>query len=412
MMKNAFSKIRKILVQFGQKLLAALLSTGVRQLLVLPLLAARFTDAEYGAILTITSIANIVEVALGNTLNNTRLITHKQYRQHSLTGDFQPMLLIAAGIATLVSLALPAFFPQLDWLNGLLLWLAILANTLSCYYIVHFVMELRFDKALIQSGVTALGTGLGVLLTLLTGLWPFSFLMGSVTSLVYLWFSTPLMREPFRWTPLRASTGKRWLLLILTSLLSNALIYLDKLLLYPVLGAVAVANYATAAFFGKCAASVMPPVANVLLGHFSQENFRMTQKKYLLIALGSVGFALFAFLASLLLGPWLTGLFYPTLIDAARPLLFLANLAACVGIACTLLQTVVLRFCPSSRLWFVQLIYGIIYIGGGLLVLPVHGITGFCWVAVTANALRLILFLLLGLFRFRAPASPLPTSAQ
>lgn len=400
-MISILGKAKKILIQFGQRLLAALLSTGVRQLLVLPLLAARFSDAEYGTILTIVSIANIIELALGNTLNNTRLITHKDYRQQNLTGDFQPLLLIAAGVASLVSLVLPLFFPQLDFLTGLLLWLVIVSNTLSCYYIVHFVVTLQFHKTLIQSAVTAAGTVLGLLLALWTGLWPFCFLMGSVACLVYLWFSTPLMREPLQWTPRRASTTRRWIILILNSLLSNALIYLDRLLLYPVLGAVAVANYATAAFFGKCAASVMPPVANVLLGHFSQEDFQMNRKKFLLIVAGSVSFALLAFLASMLLGPWLTKLFYPSLIDAALPLLPLANLAACVGIGCTLLQTVVFRFCPPSRLLLVQIIYGVIYFGGSLFLLPVYGITGFCWVAVCANIVRLILFFVLGFHRFK-----------
>jgi len=204
------------------------------------------------------------------------------------------------------------------------------------------------------------------------------------------------MRKRTAWTPLPKKTAKKWSVLSLTSLLSNAMIYLDRLLLYPIVGAAAVAIYTTASFFGKCVAALIPSASNVLLAYFSQKNYRMTKSAFLKIVALSIAFCGLCYLISVPFAPWITRLLYPSLFGEANSLLLLANAAAMIAAAGTLAQTIVLRFCKTTKLLYVQIMYSVVYLGGGLAVLGTYGIMGFCWVAIAANLVRLIALILYG----------------
>ena len=394
MKKN--SRIIEIGKNFILRLVSAFLSTGVRQFVTLPVLASIFSKEAYGTILTINSVANITEVSLGNTLNNTRMVTKPGYEEKGYKGDFNWFVIIAAIIGSICSAIIPFFFPDIDLLTGILLWLVILAGICNGYYIVGFTMNLMFDKVLIQSIIVAIGTLAGVGLTKITGLWPFSFLIGNVFGLMYLYYKSPLMREPLRWTPFARKSAAKWSVLTVTSLLSNAMIYLDRLLLYPVVGAGAVAIFTTASFFGKCVAALIPSASNVLLAYFSQNNYKMNKSSFLKVIATSVLFCGFCYVVAIPIAPCLTRLLYPSLFEEAAPLLLLANAAAMIAAGGTLAQTIVLRFCRTTNLLSVQIIYSIIYLGGGLLVLGKTGIVGFCWIAIIANLIRLIALIVYG----------------
>lgn len=378
------------------RILAAFLNTGVRQFVVLPILAATFSSEKYGTILTINSVASIIEVCLGNTLNNVRLIMKSKYEEQGKEGDFNILLAISLIVSTVATIVVIAVFKDFSYIDCLLIWIVVVLGTLNSYFLVYYVMELRFNQMLIQSAIVAAGTIVGALLTHATNIWPFAFLIGNAFGMLYVLKTNPLIHEPFQWTPLRNEAIRRWIILIATALLSNALIYLDRLLLYPVLGGDAVANYTTACFFGKCVSALMPSIANVLLGYYVQKNFVMTRKKYLLINTASVGMCAIAFLFSIPFAPFLNRLIYPSLFESSLPYVHLANFATIIGAAAILAQSMVLRYCKTSLLLIIQAIYGVIYLGGGLLVLSSEGLIGFCYVVIVANLVKVIIMIATG----------------
>lgn len=397
-MVNKGSRAIQIIKNVLLRLLSAFLSTGIRQFITLPVLAATFPKEVYGTILTIQGVANITELALGNTLNNTRLVTNAAYEEKSYTGDFNCLVLITIILGMIITPIIAHAFPSVDLVTGILLWLVIVFGTMNAYYIVGLTMRLQFNRVLIQSILVGVGTLIGVGLTKLTGLWPFSFLVGSIFGVAYLFFTTPLMREKLKWTPLARTTTTKWATLIGVSLVANIVTYLDRLLIYPFVGAAAVAIYTTASFFGKCASALIPPVSNVLLAYFSQSDYKMDRKVYFRIAGMSVLFCLCSFIASLPIAPFITRLLYPSLMEEARPFMVLANAAAMLSAASILIQAIVLKYSRTTNLLFIQIIYGVVYIGGGLLMIGKAGIRGFCWAAIAANMVQLICLILFGYF--------------
>ena len=132
-----------------------------------------------------------------------------------------------------------------------------------------------------------------------------------------------------------AETFQKTCVLFVTTFIANLIQYLDRLLLLPILGGEAVSVYTVASFFGKSLGVLVTPLASVLLSYYAQKDFGMTTRRYWKINLSMIAFSTAFFLFCVAVGPFGTGIFYPTLIDAARPYILLANLAAVINVTCT-----------------------------------------------------------------------------
>lgn len=395
-MNNSVSKALAVSKNIFYRIISAFLSTGVRQFLVLPVLAKLFSDEVYGTILTVNSVSNITEVSLGNTLNNTRIISDQEYEQKGFIGDFKIYLFIAQIIGAICCIFSSIYF-KLSLTICILLIISSFFAIHNAYYVVYYVMTLQFNKWMIQSIIVAIGTVIGAGLTWITNLWPLAFLIGNMCSSIYMYFNNPYIKEPYVKTPLILITSKKWSTLAATSLLGNALVYLDRLLIYPMLGGDSVAAYTTASFYGKLIAALMPPVANVLLGYFSQKSFAMNKKRFFKIICASSLFCTLGFISSLVLSPLVTKWFYPTLYESAKGLLILANAAALLGALGTLIQTIVLKYCKTKYLLYIQIVYGFLYLGGGIIILTPLGLTGFCYISIVSNLVKVVLMIIIGL---------------
>ena len=116
------------------------------------------------------------------------------------------------------------------------------------------------------------------------------------------------------------------------------------------------------------------------------------------ITIMTVGLVLFQ-LFCWLFAPWFTKLLYPTLYDHSLPYIFLANLGAVVNIAGNMAQPMILKACSTKYLMAIQLIYGIAYILLSAILLPLHGLMGFCVATICANLIRLLALYGLGLWK-------------
>ena len=174
------------------------------------------------------------------------------------------------------------------------------------------------------------------------------------------------------------------------------LIYMDRLLIYPLLGSDSVSTYSVAAFFGKSLGIVMIPVAGVLLGYFSQSGFQMSVRKFrqingISLILG-IGFMVLA----VVLSPIITKLLYPDIYMDARSYLFMANLGATISVVCSLTQAAVLKFAPTRVQLIKEVAYCVTYVVTCLLLLEKYELWGFCIAALVANLVKLLILYVLG----------------
>jgi len=389
----------RITGDFVINILASVIYTFARQIVVFPLLAARLTDGDYGTLLTVTGLANVCTSLVGNSLNNIRLVQNSRYEEAGENGDFNLLCLAGSALSVVFSLVLWAVFGY-SWLTALLLTGHILVANLYQYASAFFRLELNFRRIL-RANILVSGAYIAAAVVFATAeLWPLVFLLGEGAGLLYVARTTGFQREPLSRTPLLEETSRKLVAFMLASLVGTVLLYADRMIIYPTLGAESVSYYSTASFFGKSAGIVMTPIAGVLLGYFSQKNFTASKKLFALVnglSLACLGVFL---LGCRLLAPWFTRLLYPTLYTQSAPYIFLANLGAVISIAGNMAQPMILKCCSTRWILVIQVIYGGTYLVSALLLMPPYGLLGFCWAAILAGSVRLCALYALGFWKF------------
>ena len=391
-------KKNKVLKDFGWNLAASIVYTGIMQLLLFPLYAKILTPNEYGVLLTCIGVGNTIGVTFGSSLNNTRLLQSNKYLDNKLEGDFSLLVIIIAIISVSI-LSIYTFFVDIILINRVFIILYTVFLALREYGSVCFRLAINFKRNFVLYAIISITNliSFAILFVLkITNIWGCSFLLGEIAGLVYICVKERIFFERICKTILFNDTFHKFGTLIITTFLANVILYLDRILLLPILGGEAVSVYSVASFFGKSLGVLMTPLSSVLLSYYVQKDFQMTTKKYWKIATTFFALAFVFFIMCIIFSKWGTGLFYPTLIDAASPYLLIANAAAIINVTGNIIQPAVLRYANIRWQVIIQIIYGSIYLIIGIFAASKYQLLGFCLAAIVASAIRLLVLLVVG----------------
>lgn len=366
-------KKKQILKDFIINIIAAVIPIALLQVVIFPQLAEIKGDEIYGFIVTIISIMTLFSDSYGNVLNNVRLLQDEEYKEK---GDFNFILLIGVIFnIVVVYIGYNYYGLRNEGIVGILV--ASVLILVRAYYIVGFRLVLSYKNILINNIFLAIGYLLGFEVFLKFGNWTVIYSCGNVVSLVHLFFSSQLMRESLRRTPLFKKTFKKFLILYIAFFLKTFITYADKLLIFPILGAEAVAYYYAASVMGKMMSMAISPISSVILSYvvkaktISKE--MINRILMLIIVISSVGFIL-----AYVFGRILLKLLYNSWFDITVGLLPWTVLAAVLGGVASIIQPFILRFKSEVYQIIVNIIYILVYISISLLLTRLYGLTGFC----------------------------------
>lgn len=396
MNRKLLQKGKSISIDFIYNILASVVLLGTMQIIVYPLLARKMLTNDYGTALTVMGGINTIAGSLGGSLNNVRLILNTEYERKKEQGDFNFILLFSASIgAIILTLALRIYFAYsvvVAIIGGATVFLIIIRQ----YFVVEYRIVLNFKNNLMCSIAGAVGYLIGILLFWVgVSCWILPFTISEIISFGYIIKSTKVYKEPYRRTKLFGGTLKKYFTLIASTLSGNIITYFDRIFLYPILGGDAVSTYTVAAFFGKSFSLIMTPISGVILGYFSQKNFKMTRKLFVmfasLVTLLSFVFIFFSGVVS----PFFTNLLYPTIYTLAKPYIFIANTAAIISVSCGLIQPALLEFAPTHWQLIKELVFAICYFSLSWFLMNRYGMYGFCYAVLIANIIKYIVSIIM-----------------
>lgn len=396
--KNKFKK-SKIFNDCLINIMASLMVTVTLQLIVYPILADMFGGEKYGDILTVMAVFNILLSSIGNVLNNVRLISNQNYMACKQQGDFNILIAILGILGAIAAWSISKYIYHLE--EALLFGIATLIGILRAYYIVSYRLFLEFKKNLVSNIFLILGYGLGLLVSMLSNNWILVFGIGEGLSLVYVLAKTNLKSEKWKLTNLFSSTLRLFLQLAIVSIIGNLLVYFDRILVNPLLGATSVAIFSVAAFWGKSLTSFFEPIANVFLGYFSSGKYRMSTKNYSLICGMSILCILAFFALGCVIAPYLVKFLYPSLYEATMPYIPLVSFATLLPSVITFVQPAVLVVCNKSFLLILQILYTVVYTCVSTSLSGKYGLTGFSVGLIISNLFYVVLFISLGLYSIK-----------
>lgn len=384
---------RKVFSDVAINIIASVICTFVLNFLLYPLFSNRLNICQYGNIITIYSIIALSISTLGNTLNNIRLILNRKYYNTNKEGNYN---LIAIFIGTLFGLFIPIIIKVLfdeKVITCCLIALTIIVGIIRAYAIVSYRLQLNYKEQLYTNIVVSFGYILGITVVYSYEYWPLPFLFGEFFGLCYCYFSCFTFTEPYVLTKHIFYIIKQYLYLICASFLGNLLAFMDRFLLFPILGADGVAIYSVASFWGRAVLPIIGPSANVLLSYLNQANGRITWEYVKKL----IGVSFLLIVSMLLLSKVLANdvivFFYPKLFFASKNYIFISSVGILLGCFALLLDPLVLSVLSMSRVLMLKICHILIYILIAYGLVCEFGLLGYCYSVIIVNALYILILI-------------------
>lgn len=384
---------RSIAHDFAINIIASMIYTISTQILVYPFISRLVDASEYGIILTIMGVANATGVALGNPLNNTRILLQSKYSTKNRIGDFN-VIFIASLIINIAIVFTSSLFLFKDLgINTLLIVIIAVLIMFRSYYTVAYRLVINYKNYLYSNVFGLLGFIIGILFSPWSKSWTLIFLLGELFSCVFIFFTTKhLIFEGISISDLFRGTFTKYSFIFIAALLSTIMSYMDRFLILSQVGSSQVSIYNVASFLGKTGGIILTPIASVLLTYYAKSS-KLSHRDFVKRLLIFVSFAVAFYIGILLFGKTVTGFLYPTLIEDSLPYFFMANLASTIFMFGYTIQPTLLRFCDTRWQPIIQGSYILIYLSLGIFALDRYGLLGFCYAVIIANTIQVAFML-------------------
>ncbi|GGI03678.1 capsular biosynthesis protein [Mammaliicoccus vitulinus] len=389
---------RNFVIDSVKTIFSSLLIAFGLQMIAYPFLVNKLGSSEFGHILTIYTILTIATVVLGNTLNNIRLINMNTFKPNVIYSIFLKLLVISISIETVGLVLIIYFYFNLTITTILFLVVINLLMCIRIYSNVFYRMKLEYNKLLLISIAQFVGIGFGIFLFNLTNRWEFIFLFSEIFGLMYIIYT---LRNYFISLQVDKSNSldinKDYLMLLGTNLLNNINLYLDRLILLPIVGGTAVTASYLATFIGKIIASFLYPINNVILSYISVNKIGNKFKQYMLVIFIGLILSLIVLSMCYPITILIVEHLYKQDSDSIKNIIIIGNMAILLGVISNMVQSLNIKYINMRIQTIFQVLFSIFYIVITTLVTYLFGIFGFFIATLIANGIKVILLTTLGI---------------
>ena len=372
-------------------ILALVLMNVISQFIVYPVWSKIYGSEPYGNIVYAMSIINIFAISLGSALNYTRMVDSA--KKETQNGDYNIILCVIGPFASLACTILSILsIPNFSLSECLLIGILCYFTTWRYYADVEYRLNLNYKGYFKYYTIISIGYLIGILLFLISGLWPLTLLPGEIIGLIYVWKKGKIFRNmPITRTGNFPIILKNSSILIITNIISNVIFNGDRLLLQNMLGGGAVTTYYLASLIGKTMTLITTPLNSVMIGHLAKykKNFTLKNVAYLVLAtlLGIIIGTLGSYLGSHIV----IRILYPENHNQVKEFFLLANLSQIVYFITNILTTFLLRVANTNCQLVINIFYAFCFITICLFTTMSYGIWGFCISLLIVNILRYLL---------------------
>ncbi len=395
--KDGVIMVKKVFIMDSVKtIIGTLLIALGLQFLAYPIINQRVGNEAFGSILTIYTIITITSVVLGNTLNNIRLINMNLYKSNHYYWKFVLILLISILIESIALIIVFLYFFNLNTIDIIFL---ILLNILMClriYLNVFFRMTLKYNQILYIALIQFLGLLIGLLLYYLTQNWIVCFITSEL-------FATIYTLVKLRGLTIGAyqsednNVVKDYVMLLSTNSLNNLNLYLDRLILLPIIGGTAVTISFLSTFIGKMLATFLYPINNVVLSHISVNESDNIKKQYLKTNLFAIAALCLVMIICYPITIIIVSLLYNIDSSLYSKFIILGNIGVLFNAVSIMIQTLNTKHASITLQANYMTFHTITFIFITILMTIAFGLNGFFWTTLFSNIIKYVILNIIGL---------------
>lgn len=370
---------------------ATLLCTFVLNFFLYPRFAKIFSNEIYGQILTGMGVVNLLFSTIGNSLNNVRLLLNKRNEFDNTEGGYNRIIILTSLLGTIIGTYCIVSLFYISFFNTLMVIALLFIGQLRAYYVVDYRLRLNYNKQLLSNCSVALGYVFGVFFCKKISIWPLPFLLGEFFALLFAKKNTLLFKEHHATIQNMKIVISTYIPVCLCSLVANVQAYLDRFLINPVLGSASVTVFSVASFWGRCFGPFIAPTANVVLSYLNQKNSLITKKKFVTMFVFPVIGVAVLYLIGIIISPWVTKLFYPTIVDKALPYMNIINLAILIKYISSLIMPIIMTVCPMNQVLILESLQCLVYVVGLYIGAKNWGLLGAGYALIIINSIKVIM---------------------
>lgn len=386
--KYMFSDLLLNMVGFGIYIVS-------QQILLLPIVAKLVSDEIYSSIVMYLSILNVVCNTTGVELGNVRLVMDSEYKKNNIMGDFSRILVFLSFIITLI------LFPILIYLKysiigSILLVVTILMANIRLYSTCYYRLEEKYNKVIWQNVCYLIGIIISLILFKFFNNIYFLLFIPELISIIYALKNSDLLQMKLNKTFQFKDTIKKLTELGLVSLLNNIMNYIDKFLVYPILGSFYVAVYYAVNSMSKVTELITNPISSVILSWISNINNENNRDKVINITLiVNIPVIILVTLLTIPMTYIALRILYNQYLSESMILIIPISIIAALGTACTLTKSVLLKFGNTKKLQLIYIIYFVIFMALAYGLSKFKGLIGFAIANLISRTILWIVFIIL-----------------
>lgn len=392
---NNISFKKKFILDFILSFLSTVIPIAILQLVVYPVTSRILNSDGYGLMLTFYSLFMLISNSGGAVLSNLRLLYDKRYKEECIEGDFNVLLrdyliinVVVIGVLAVI------YWKNIGIFNLTTTLVTSILILLTAYLSVELRIHLDYKKIVINSLLLGIGYLVSLGLFFLTKQWDVIYLLPNSISFIYLLKNTTYMRESFKKSYNFKVLFHKGNLLIVSVILASSMSYVDKMILYPLLGGHFVSIYYTASLLGKIISMIITPMSNVILSYIAHID-SMSRKQFNKVLIYGCVLCLIGYIVCICITRPVLGILFPQWLNEVLKYIPWTTLIAVLGALGGLLHPFVLKY---ADLKWQNIIYGgslAIYLMVSILLVKPFGLMGFCMGGIIAAVVKIVIMIVI-----------------
>ncbi len=381
MLKNNYQKYIKFIKDIFINILSSSLLAISLQLIIFPFISNEMKNSDFGQLVAIYGINNLIVNFLGNSLNNTRLLSRKNSNEYSL-------ILYIINILSSVLILISANLMNLNIgiINIFVFMLfTLLANNRN-YFMVNYRLSLEYNKIFILNIFVILGYFLGFIIYIYTKLWSVIFLSGEIIALMYMiknkTITLNLSKNQFKYNKV---ITVEFIKLSFANFINNFLNYLDRFLIIPLLGSVSMGVYFAASAISKIIVMLLTPINNVLLSYITNRNILINKIQMIKVYLISLLLIVPLYFIINISSELVVEVLYKDFAYEAKTIIPIITIGILFNTITNVNNNLLISKYPIMYQILIQIIYGLIYIILSIVFTINYGLKGFAYSFVLSN---------------------------
>lgn len=337
------------------------LYTFIQQIILMPYLSRNMSETDYSFFIIFITIFNILCYAIGDELGNTKLILFNKYKGSNKTGDQNLLLLFSFFFSLLVTIVY-SLICKIKFYNIFIILATTMLGIYRHYILSFFKLSNKYKSVLIIFVLYAFGIITGIFFSQANFNFLFILLFGEIFCfLYYIFFLRKIDQYCFtiKKTALFKENFKTYNSLFLISLLFNTISYMDRIIIYPLLGAESMNIYYATTTMSKFASLLINPISNIILARLavSSKNYIETihtfLKKYIIWIL--LAFSIICTIVSFIGVKFL----YRQYFDRSLKIIIPVGIAMSFSMIAALLKPILLKYYKPVKFLIVNFLYSL-----------------------------------------------------